>query len=29
MDILPDGSLDYDDDVLSQLDYVIADSPKL
>ena len=24
MDILPDGSLDYDDDVLSQLDYVIA-----
>ena len=28
MDILPDGSLDYDDDVLSQLDYVI-DSPKL
>ena len=29
MDILPDGSLDYDDDVLSQLDYVIGDSPKL
>ncbi|MGZ2417147.1 DNA polymerase (family X) [Staphylococcus caledonicus] len=24
MDILPDGSLDYDDDVLAQLDYVIA-----
>lgn len=24
MDILPDGSLDYDDDRLSQLDYVIA-----
>ena len=24
MDILPDGSLDYDDDILSQLDYVIA-----
>lgn len=24
MDILPDGRLDYDDDVLSQLDYVIA-----
>lgn len=24
MDILPDGSLDYEDDVLSQLDYVIA-----
>ena len=24
MDILPDGSLDYDDDVLSQLDYVIV-----
>ena len=28
MDILPDGSLDYEDDVLKQLDYVIADSPK-
>ncbi|WP_049413669.1 DNA polymerase/3'-5' exonuclease PolX [Staphylococcus hominis] len=24
MDILPDGSLDYEDDILSQLDYVIA-----
>ncbi len=24
MDILPDGTLDYDDDVLSQLDFVIA-----
>ncbi|MGW9855727.1 DNA polymerase (family X) [Staphylococcus hominis] len=24
MDILPDGSLDYDDDILAQLDYVIA-----
>lgn len=24
MDILPDGSLDYDDEVLAQLDYVIA-----
>ncbi|RIL82521.1 PHP domain-containing protein, partial [Staphylococcus equorum] len=24
MDILPDGSLDYEDEVLSQLDYVIA-----
>ncbi|PTK30266.1 DNA polymerase/3'-5' exonuclease PolX [Staphylococcus hominis] len=24
MDILPDGSLDYEDDMLSQLDYVIA-----
>lgn len=24
MDILPDGTLDYDDDVLAQLDYVIA-----
>ena len=24
MDILPDGSLDYDDEVLAQLDYVIG-----
>lgn len=24
MDILPDGSLDYDDDVLKELDFVIA-----
>ncbi|REB90476.1 DNA polymerase/3'-5' exonuclease PolX, partial [Staphylococcus pseudintermedius] len=24
MDILPDGRLDYDDEVLAQLDYVIA-----
>lgn len=23
MDILPDGSLDYDDEILAQLDYVI------
>ncbi len=24
MDILPDGSLDYDDEILAQLDYVIG-----